>query len=620
MTTIDIPKDKEELTLSDKTVDDKFSSKKIENFRKEKKMAKKFDKKSKRGKKFTKKEKYGESNERFEDKTNNPGWYAPTQQLLRDTATYPFANAVGNSIRTISRTDDDYLASIPGIMKLSYMPTFGALTDKTSPLNMSSRNIFSFMRHGISGIRHYNANDVLTYLVPMTSIFSYWTWLTRLYGIHRYYVLRNKYVPEAIFTALGVDYDDFCNHLADFRAKMNTVSAKLSSYAIPNTMPIMARQLQLCSSIYKDAPHDKAQIFMYSPVGFYKYNPKKYATGGCCEFTPFMHNIESDGDLVETYKKSWTVAELFQYFETLIDPIFEDEDFNLIAADIETSFGTQRCAKLLSIPDDYSILPEYSPEMVEQTQNAIIVGVAVKDTAIDDGKGVKFKTWDLHQDLNWGRNLLRCVPAVASDYKEEMRKKVKEFKLDKFNYLTNTYVTDVTPEIVIENTRLQPILHYNVDGENMQISIHNCGSEIVNNVDIFHLPGKDLTLKDGYLIDAGDKIGFGITRVTSNLISEFDSVNNHDTPNRHYCLGVLALLSNFRCHPIMYISWNNGRAKRLDPLDTSYEKGLTFLPFGEISNYQFIDETALDTMHNTAILGEFTLPEANFVINSRTKA
>lgn len=100
---------------------------------------------------------------------NDSSWYRVDSQVMKDAANLSFATTAGlpynlkdaeGNIGTVTAVD-----TMPGIMTMYTIPTFGPLTDWSSPFNVAVRDMYSFIRHANSGHSNYDASNLGMYLM-----------------------------------------------------------------------------------------------------------------------------------------------------------------------------------------------------------------------------------------------------------------------------------------------------------------------------------------------------------------------------------------------------------------------------------------------------------------------
>lgn len=297
---------------------------------------------------------------------NDWQWYALNEQLLKDSASYPFTYPLGNPIPYGSAGLDANKWAIPGICAIEVSPTPGYADDPNAPVNISARKQFSDIRKANSGSANYDSPDLMLYYLAVDSMFMMLSFFKRAYGVMLTYNPVNRYAPKAIIQSMGLDFDDIAANLADYRAMLNTFIIKTSSMSIPRDMSYMAKHRWMFEGIYKDQDINKAQLYMFVPHGYYIYGLDSDGAG--------MLNWKRYNPYYSTPLK---VSDIEVLLASIIDPILYGvgaQDFNIMSGDIIKAYGRENCLTMEQVATEYAILPEYSEEVLDQIQNATLIG------------------------------------------------------------------------------------------------------------------------------------------------------------------------------------------------------------------------------------------------------
>lgn len=405
---------------------------------------------------------------------NDPTWYASNPILLRDAASYPFSYVTGaTSIHDPAVWNDSNIEikptdQVPGIASLHVYPTIGTAVNATDPINVASQSVYSFVRHANSGHANYDPADLMLYILAMANMYAFLVWCQRLYGYSLTYDQRNRYIPKDLIRTNNVDPDDLNNNLANFRFWINTLIAKMVSFAVPATMSVFSRMSFMYSDYYIEGTSIKEQLYQFVPEGFYK----------------FGIDAESMGNL--TFEKfDWTklmsVKDIMDYGDSLFNAIWSQEDFGIMSGDILKAYG-DNIIKLSQIPEAYSMIPKFDPMVLTQIKNADIVRVEpsrisqsattgnIVQTLIPTGYTTSEKYYGTNTTLP-----SEVVPVVNAGM---------VCMLKDYNVLT-VDTDQPTPDVVIEATRLK------VAYDSYKAWL-KAGTEIITRVMMTSQPGKDI--------------------------------------------------------------------------------------------------------------------------------
>lgn len=313
--------------------------------------------------------------ERLEDvkhQYNDVSWYTKNPQMLTDAASYSYNSPLGSQLEwdgiwNVSSGDfhTNTTTAVPGLAYMGYVPTIGVSTDTSSPANLAAQNIYSYVRYMNSGAKNYDQADLMLYLLAMDSIYMMWNWAKRIYGYLRTYSQKNRYMPRVYAAADHIDFDAFISSLADYRYKLNSLAAQISSFCVPAVMPLFVRHSWMCSNIYKDADNEKAQQYIMTPEIFYRYDEASSPNGGK------LQSINNTLNLSSTDFR--TPDEVLDMIKVNLDKVAYSEDIGVMSGDILKAYGQNALFKITPVDPDYMVVPVYNEEVLNQIHNSTLV-------------------------------------------------------------------------------------------------------------------------------------------------------------------------------------------------------------------------------------------------------
>lgn len=506
-------------------------------------------------------------------KDNDPNWYLVNGQLAKDVANFSFNFATGGKIHL----DPDISSGsglnatnlrFPGICAIQTGPSIGVTEGLSSPINVAAKDIYSFVRHANSGHANYDTPDLMLYLLAADSVQTFWSYMVRACGVARIYSQTNKYVGDALLTAMGIDADDFRRNIAQFRAYVNQYAIKASVLAVPNTMTYYMRHQWMYQNVYMDEDNAKAQLFMYVPAYVYKYHINDTTTAG--ELIPFWVNAsQNEHGVLSNRETLLTTGMLSSMGNELIDAMLSQEDVGIISGDILKAYGSDKLYRYAQIDENYAIAPVYSEEVLAQFHNTDFTGNYI-GALYNDNDTVKVITdpdlaLTISQVLGIGGGQISCTPYVVA---------APHLTYNKF---LDFWKGDVQPEdcIVASRNKIHtslvnfPVLtkkKINFAGVSCA-ALESCGSELCINAYVYT-----------YDRITGVLVAVGTCAVTG-------------TANA-YNPAVLSLASKFNQYPLLH----------------SVTAGMINLPVGEMSNFTMLSGSEVGALHNTALLSMFGVP------------
>lgn len=487
---------------------------------------------------------------------NDPSWYASNPTLLNSAASVSFPVFAGkpivldpDNIYAASHLKDEYPLNdpTPGGMVLNYHTLPGVAIAGTDAINVAARNIYQYVRHANAGHANYDPQDYMLYLLAMDSLYAYYAWMIRIYGIAQSYSITNRYIPKALLTAINVDCDDIQANGNDFLYGINNAARKINSLAVPSGMSYYARHIWLNSHVWADDASTKAQFYIYNPTGFYVYEETSVETGGMLRYTRIQ-------DITGQTGKPYGVQDILTGFNTLFDAIINSEDCGIMMGDTLKAFGSN-IAQVSPVDADYQVYAEYSEEVLEQIHNIETTGTLLSA--------------DVTQDPN--SNLLQCQPECPINAMGEL------------NHLLDCKGENPDSSTILVDTRLKPVIMGNAGKGTILAS----GSEVVEDVSTFRFKYG----KDGTCTQQMDKFALNGVLTTSNT-----NIAEAVTSLTRRC----GELTKMDWHPF-YFPFVKDTTSEGSPI---YSGGI----IGDCFNATPLTDDTLIKMHDLAILSMFNVP------------
>lgn len=530
----------------------------------------------------------------YKSAANDPAWYAQNPQLMRDYASYPFGHPLGTRLNVGPNIGQSNINSIAlaGIAAYYFVPTVGLPQSPNAPINVAARNIYSFVRHANSGHSNYDAPDLMLYLVAMDSIYMYHSFLKRALGLLYSYSTLNRYYPEVIIKAMGIDFDDISQHIPDLRGYINQYAVKMGSMCVPNSMSYMARHSWMCEGLYTDASDAKAQTYMYTPTSFFQFNLDPDGVGSL-QYATWMDPavyLPTGAPQLKTF------TEIVTFGNKLLNAVLQEEDFNIMSGDILKAFGTDGVVKVSGVVDGYMILPVYNEEVLSQMENATILNGyfnngLYQDNSINGGflkvNATNF-THVVSKTINAGTSPVPLSAGIANQI-------IAPYTM---NHILNFHYDDVDPSKVMVATRLTNIADpYSAQvtplstnsGLQIRMSIPTIASEVIVYGAMFN-----------YYWNPDE-----IFILYTTPMCKYLPITGNDANTLRQSYDTLFNVEQFDWHPgimpvLLTPNTNNTTVSSVTN---------TLGPIMDYSNYTIIDQANLINMTDSALLSMFSVPQ-----------
>jgi hypothetical protein len=512
------------------------------------------------------------SNATKKEVANDPNWYLVNGQLAQNVANFSYNLATGERIHlapdiTTGTGLKPTNMRLPGVCAIHTGPSVGVANGATAPVNVAMKDIYSFVRHANSGHANYDAPDLMLYLLAADSVQTFWAYMVRAYGIARVYSQVNRYMGDAMLTAMGFNPDSLRSNMPQFLAFINQYAIKASVLAVPNTMTYFLRHQWMYHNIYMDEDNAKAQTYMYVPSYLYKYNINETTNAG--ELVPvwLCDKISANGVILTATPKAWT--EIASIATDILNAMLSQEDCGIMSGDILKAYGSDKLFRFDQIPTEYAISPVYSEEVLEQFHNTDFLGHFVGvATSIEGTVKVQIDpdaAFTVAQDTGIGQGTLRCNPYVVGS------------AWNAYSKFLDFWKDDVTPEMSLVASRNKAhatLVNYGVVNKQgtavanaIAMALESVGSEFVFCAEIFYYDS--------------------LTGVLSSI-----DVMPSSAATTTYNTAAVAQSTKFNEFPLL----------------PGVAAGFLNMPVGEMSNFTVISGAEVTAMHNCAMLSMFGVP------------
>lgn len=311
-------------------------------------------------------------------KFNDINDFLRNPMLLKSAASYPVFPILGS--RPWAEVEP-----VPGVMAFYWEPNFGTYqrgkavapegeTVKLSPppiaLNQAMDSTYSFIVHANSRNYSYNAPDLFLLILAGANVFCIIQSMLRAYGYAKRYVETSLYQPDTVLYAMGFNAKDLKNNLGQAWFDLNNLITQTRQIWVPNVFPLVSRWMDMNSNLYKDAPGDYAQTYVFVQNRYYIYDETSSETGGCLKSVDVGDGATKEEFTPRTSNYSW--SQWVSVAQSMIDALVNSEDRGIIYGDLLNAYSAERIIALPEVSSDYVIDREYSPEISMQIENMML--------------------------------------------------------------------------------------------------------------------------------------------------------------------------------------------------------------------------------------------------------
>lgn len=468
---------------------------------------------------------------------NDFDWYNHNPSLTAGVASVQYPFRPGMKIPVIGNNN----TTIPGICKITWVPTIGQSTDNQSPIGIAAREMYGRVRAAYSGTLRADAPDMMIYVQALDSIYAYISWLKRLYRMVNAQSPDNYIIPDTLLMSLNFTQSQ-CSELRRDKMKLfnavNVLVGMTDKFRVPDVYPLLRRHVWMNDRVYTDSPSLNAQLYLFDMIRMYKFElkntPDKVLAGGLTMVARPVFGTVTPGTLVDT---------LYNFGEQLISALAASETAYTISGYLERAYEGTRLFTLDTLVLEERLDFTYNEVVLSQIENA---NVPSTDFGLTAGSN------DVTQDPK--TNALLCAPTVMAT------------SISYRSPFINIHNDAPTIQDTVEATRLKNCV---LDSAGHIL----CSTEITFGISIY-MPYPD---------------GTAVQRFTIPDTITFTDTNIADVSN---ALQGMILASTFDWHPFSAVEYDVG--------DTT-----SYYIFGDIQDYTILTVDELTQLHRVCELSEY---------------
>lgn len=527
------------------------------------------------------------SAKRYTSKRNDASWYARNAQLLMDAGQLSFNYPSGIRVplyQTSKVTQPKFVS--PGVMAFYYVPTVGPTISDSSPVNLAAKLQYANVRYANSGSAYGDPADLMMYYVAVDSLYMFHQMCARAYGLMRMYTYDNRFYPQAIINAMGLDFTNLEENLAQFRYFINKLAIQLQSFAVPNDISYFLRHSWLTSGLYLDGEGPKAQTYLFQPAAYYKYVEQTSGPAKLEMVTPY------DGFSVIGSTKL-KLNKLVEFADGLISAILNSEYFGVTTGDILKAFGRDNLFKISEISEDYVVLPVYNTEVLSQIENASVNSCTLK----------KLEGFNVTQSVVGGNSYLVSTAYLRSESIMPAAIYSKVWLLsNNTEFILNMHIPNPSPADVMVATRLRTMVKdsaLEADGSKLAVfqRLSEYGSEVIIEAAVTYAP----QFSDSVAYTTNTWTNLMVHTGTSGITTGYGGLGTDFT----------AALQQFDWHPQLNIyqgDVNGAQLTTAQPIWLPDANVVNIADTRDIDNFAIVQQATFKRMNETALLSLFDSP------------
>lgn len=538
---------------------------------------------------------------------NDESWYTQSPEQVTNAANVSFTTAVGKKL--VSSTENRIglnqsavdLPGATGVMRVGYIPTFGNPQDPSDALNVGLQKTYADTRKANAGTRVYYYPDFAKYLMVMDCAYAFAGTLIRAVGYLNSFSSANKYLPKALFSAMGFSYDDLSSKQPEFRLLVNNFISKLNTMNVPDTLPVFKRHFWLGSNVYSDADNAWSQLYIHVPEVYAKYNYETADVDLIMLNTPLSpaHTL---------IPEELTLNDIRTICNDITSSILLSETFSVMSGDIFKAYGNA-LFKIEGVSEAFTLYPVFDAGVLNQIMNGTFAGAPYAE--VIDGETTN---WQLAKK---GNTIFKLIEDVDGGYvrlgynstlpgsgngkypafgilNNSMSDGTLHSFINNSEKLINITSMTPTPGMVLESTRTSAVVERKFaasDLPGLQL-LKSCGADVYTTFRLYYY----ITKPNGTLD----------LRAIGDYSNHFELPESTNLTTRQIwanCFETLTKLSHFDWHPIVHVYYKLGTSA---PITVAS-------PFVDTYNTALVSRDTLTNMHEVANLSLFDVTLRNYI-------
>lgn len=238
------------------------------------------------------------------NKFQDPFFYAWNEEAIKDMASFPFLQSVGERIGTADEVPGIIIFPYRHAVGSQYFP--GALSSrKKTYAAKAAQAFFEYVTQGITGgDPGFEAPDLIMAEVAAASLAALFAEGKRAYGMCKYFLQFNETYAQTAVEALGFDYNSIVSDLANFRSEYNVRAKQFEKQiALVGDFTLVQRWLYIATNIFTDTDSPEySTAFAYRCDAYMAYDDISMNTGTSLQWYPrgsALYTQDSYFDLID---------------------------------------------------------------------------------------------------------------------------------------------------------------------------------------------------------------------------------------------------------------------------------------------------------------------------------
>lgn len=499
-------------------------------------------------------------------------WYNANPQLTEAVARIPFPYRPGMKLPEWQTMEGvtkytNFPQIMPGLMVINWVPTVGESTDTTSPISLAARDMFSKVRSAFSGSIAADAPDFIIQIMAIDSIYTYLSWLKRVYKTVDTFSPNNHLTPTVLLKGMGFtdkQIIELRRRKVELWGMINQLIAMTDKLLVPDIFPVITRHMWMSERTYCDAATSNSQLYMFNPSAYYKFT------------------VDTDGaGMLEGTRPKFTdtgfiTNQLYAFGVELIDALTAWDDCYIINGYIARAYEGSKMVTVGPLSADEKLDLAYNTVVLSQIENCTFPCIPTfpKELTIKQ----KVSTNAILTNVKLG-------PETGDP-------SIQNTKFPKTERVRLSIRNDAPSiEEVVEASRLSCMYEYAKESDVLTVTPVGYATEVICSIKI----------AKAYIGEDGTILLSGVVNLADFMMTAQTNASEQDVITQGSLEGLLlslSVISSFDWHPHFIVNLNRANAQG------ALDKSSAYL-YGDLANTGFVDANQMQEINRVCLYSEF---------------
>lgn len=325
--------------------------------------------------------------------TNEPTYYYTNKEVTDGALRIPYNLFAGTQYRI---GNSNYSPVNVLVYHMYPTPTHSWETNdaaipvsRESGIDWAAQRLYTALSSVNGKTTNYTPPTLSIMMLAMGEVISMYSFIRRAFGYAYSYSRRNWGVPFCLFKAMGIDWADFRENIADYLTQFNTIVADMNKIPILSNVTYFQKCADMYNYVYQDDESPMAQLELMVPDYTWFLEEDSSIRAGSILKTVATPCSAGVGSTFAHTMQGW-----LDILRTQVYKLMMSSTLNVVYSDVY-NYVFKRGMQIDHLPpvaSDYHLDSIYNIEWKNTMHNARVLGEPVSQSAMT-GKGITTKIY-----------------------------------------------------------------------------------------------------------------------------------------------------------------------------------------------------------------------------------